>query len=86
MLDIVFQMENINPTLVFVGTLFASYVIVRMIRSMYAKPSPHLAPSLPVLPLIGSLHTLPALDEWPRYFLNKSQELGGIIGFYIGPQ
>jgi hypothetical protein len=81
------KMENINSTLLLVASLIASYIIVKIVRSTYyTKPSRHMAPSLQSLPLIGSLHTLPVLDEWPRYFLEKSQELGGVIGFYIGPQ
>jgi hypothetical protein len=77
-------MENYKTPLIFAGTFAMSYVIVKAVRSASQKPSQHLPPALHNLPLIGSLLAMPVVAEWHVFFLEKSAELGSVIGMHLG--
>lgn len=48
------------------------------------QPSHRLPPALPSLPIIGSLPFLRGFDHIPKFFTEKSRELGPIFTFRVG--
>lgn len=75
---------------VFVSVLILTRLAIKVLRRRAGSVTAGkrvLPPSLPHLPLIGSLPFLPEFQDWAAYFTDKSKlEFGSVIGLQLGPQ
>lgn len=79
-------MEFRTPAAVFVCSLALAYILVKFISFMWRSDAGGLRkpPSLRSLPLLGSIPFFPKdFATWHIYFMQKSFEMGEVIGFYV---
>lgn len=77
---------DVYDVLVFFVTFAVSYLVSKVLR----RDGPKVAgrnrspPAITYLPIVGSLPFIPDFKIWHEFFLKKTDELGGVIGMYIG--
>jgi hypothetical protein len=67
---------------VFGGTFAAAYLIMRIVRGEGKK----YLPSLPRVPIFGSLPFMPNVVDLPQFFMEKAKSVGKVFAFYMGPR
>jgi hypothetical protein len=67
---------------VFGGTFAVAYLITRAVRGDGKK----YLPSLPHVPIFGSLPFMPNAEDLPQFFMEKAKSLGKVFAFYMGPR
>ena len=72
---------DVKTWLVLMAALIVAFVVHRRQRSNRKYP-----PSLPWLPVVGSLPFMGKPEGWPKLFMEKSWKLGNVIGFHAGPR
>jgi hypothetical protein len=65
---------------VFGGTFVVAYLITRAVRGNGKK----YLPSLPHVPVLGSLPFMPNVADLPEFFMEKAKSLGKAFTFYMG--
>jgi hypothetical protein len=77
--------EQYGSALLFTGTFFLAYIVLRKVRQAGAQTgSLTLPPTLPTLPIFGSVFYLPSFSKFHEGLFEKRKTLGGIFGFYLG--
>ena len=71
---------QIQTAAIFCGTFVVSYFVMKLIRGDGRKR----LPSLPYVPLLGSLPFLPNIVELPAFYMMKAKLIGSTFGVYLG--
>ena len=71
-----------GTSLVFATTFLVVFVVCRLRRRGNRK----YPPTMPWLPVVGSLPFMGKVEDWPRFFAEKSAALGKVFGLYAGPR
>jgi hypothetical protein len=77
--------DQYGSALLFTGTFVIAYIVLRKVKSAGAQHgSLTLPPTLPTVPILGSVFHLPTFAKFHSGLLEKKKTLGGIFGFYLG--
>ena len=79
--NMIAYLDDHVAALVFATTFLIAFLIYRRRRISDRK----YPPSLPWLPVVGSLPFIGKADGWPKLFMEKSAVLGSVFGFRTGP-